>query len=211
MYIRRLFNRQLSLRNRVGGGAFLCFIVMLCGCGGEETVNSPVSDSAGDGTREEISPISTRYYPMTVGNRWVYRNSDGFEWAREVTNKEISSHLTYNLVGYDPPIEDSRPGFLKTPAYATTRYRLALLVRRDEMHDAVWQTIRQSGGKHANWNLRHTFDGSAWQTHKNEAALVYLFHYHTRVVSHQEPTPLRFPACSGSDIQSPEYEIERGQ
>ena len=206
MFMNRYFSPRYPLflltANHESLVAAIVALLLISGCG-EETIDNPLGGGVDEGGKtEKVISISTPYYPMTLGSRWVYRNPDGSEWTREVTNKEISSHLTYNLVAYNPPIEDSRPGFLKTPAYATTHYRLALLVKRDEIHDAVWQTIRQSGGKHENWNLRHTFDGNAWQTHKNEAALVYLFHYHTSVDSHQEPTPLRFPLVPGQTFKA---------
>ena len=75
----------LLSRNRPSGIAFLCFILFLSGCGGEESVDISMVESVEDEKPINDVPISTPYYPMTVGSRWVYRNSDGSEWAREVT------------------------------------------------------------------------------------------------------------------------------
>ena len=189
------FKSHSRLKIEVSGVGLMLIFLLIFGCGGEEFADGPLVEITGDDSMEQALP---NYFPLTVGSRWVYRNPDGAEWMREVTNKQISSHLTYNLVSYNPPIEDSRSDFLKTPAYATTRYRLALLVKRNEIHDTVWQTIRQSGGNKLDWNLRHTLEGGTWRTQKeNENALVYLFHYRTNVISHHEPTPLRFPLVPG--------------
>ncbi|MDE0502521.1 MAG: hypothetical protein OXI86_00460 [Candidatus Poribacteria bacterium] len=137
------------------------------------------------------------YYPITVGNRWVYRNPDGSEWAREVAGKQIGSYLTFHVIHYDPPIEDSRSDFLESPVYATTPYRLELSANNNSINDAVWRTILRSGGDDPDWHLSHTFDGGVWQSSKAEGAFVYLKHYRTRVVRHGDFVLLRFPLVSG--------------
>ena len=146
MYIRRSFNGQFSLRNRVGGGAFLCFIVMLCGCGGEETVNSPVSDSVGDGTREEISPISTPYYPMAVGSRWVYRNPDGSEWTREVAEIDfVNRHDFLLFFSHDPPLEDNEEAnplvFVKAPSYLVKSDQIVRPISLKDLQNKIGKTV----------------------------------------------------------------------
>ena len=216
MYIHRLFNGQFSLRNRVGGVAFLCCIVMLCGCGGEDTVNSPVSDSVGDGTREEIAPISTPYYPMTLGSRWIYRNPDGSEWAREVTKtEEVGSHR-YHFFSYDSPVDDnqldpSEAPMYAPPPYVTTLDRLILKIELSDINDAVQQTISLSGrvppdkwviGVRCRTDERPVCrmskrenivrDGRDLQEINNDA-LMCLYRYDTSVVWSSELTALRIP------------------
>ena len=135
---------------------------------------------------------------MTLGSRWVYQNPEGSEWTREIINAKVIGELLYHLSSYNPP-DNARLDFLKSPAYAATPHRFVLLVKNNGVRDAVWQTIRQSGGNNQDWNLKHTFQGGTWRTQKkNEKALVYLFHYRTSVVSHHELlTLLRFPLLPG--------------
>ena len=220
MRIRRLFNRQLSLRNRVGGVAFLCFILLLCGCGGEETVNSPVSDTAGEETREEIAPISTPYYPMTVGSRWVYRNLNGAEWTREVTEIDEVGSDVYHFFSYDPLIADNHSDPFETPIYTPTPYaitldgRLIYDIKLSDLNTAVSQTVARSGRAPPNkWGIwvgcrtegeravavcrmeKHETiyrDGKARKETNNDA-LMFLYRYDTRVVRNSKLTRLRFP------------------
>ena len=65
MSIHRFFRRRFPLRSRARGIAFLCFILLMYGCG-EETVDNPLG-----GTREtaDFVPVSSIYYPMTVSSR----------------------------------------------------------------------------------------------------------------------------------------------
>lgn len=96
-------------------------LLMILGCGdGDEGI-----------TREIVArPVEEppNYYPNTIGSRWVYRSPDGVEWAREVTETaEIGLHL-YHVFNYDPPIEDTRFNFLKTPSYRITRNRVLFFV-----------------------------------------------------------------------------------
>ena len=79
MSIRCFFNRQVPLRSRARGVAFLFGVLWISGCGGEESVNKPMVETMGDEKRNEAVPISTIYYPMTVGSRWAYRNAGGSE------------------------------------------------------------------------------------------------------------------------------------
>ena len=85
MSIPRFFNRQSPLRSRIRGVAFLLVVLLLSGCGGEEAINNPISGSTGS---EQLEPQPSNYFLMTLGNRWVYRNPDGAEWSREVTETQ---------------------------------------------------------------------------------------------------------------------------
>ena len=108
MSIHRFFRRQFPLRNRIRGIAFLCFILLMYGCG-DETINPPLGGSVNGTTEtEDLVPMSSIYYPMSIGSRWVYRSPDGSEWSREVTKtEEVGSHL-YHFFSYDIPIDDNQ-------------------------------------------------------------------------------------------------------
>ncbi len=199
MSIHRFFKRQSSLQCRAREVAFLCFIVFLSACGGEETAHRPVIETVEGETFNASRP---NYFPLTVGNRWVYRNPDGSEWTREITNAKVIGDLRYHHSSHNPA-NNARLDFLKNPAYAATPHRFVLLVKDNGVLDAVQQAILRSGGEKPNWKLSHTFDGRTWQTQKNESALVYLFHYRTSMVSHHELlTLLRFPLVPGQIYNS---------
>ena len=171
----------------------------MSGCGGEETANRPMIETAGG---ENFNTSQPNYFPLTVGNRWVYRNPDGSEWTREITNAKVIGELRYHLSSHNPP-NNARWDFLKNPAYAATPHRFVLLVKNNGVRDAVRQTILRSGGENPDWDLSHTFDGRTWQTQKSQSALVYLFNYRSSVVSHDESLALlRFPPVPGQTYES---------
>ena len=215
MYIHHLFRRRFPLRSRPRGLAFLCFILLMYGCG-DESINAPLG-----GTRktEDFVPVSSIYYPLTVGNRWVYRNADGSEWSREVTKtEEVGSHL-YHFFSYSPLIDVDQLDSSETPMYTPTPYvttlgRLILKIKLRDINDAVQQTISQSGrvppikwgigvrcrtvGEIARAECRMekyetiVRDGKA-QRETNNDALICLYWYDARVVWNTELTVLRFP------------------
>ena len=80
-------------------------------------MDKPIVESVGREKPINNAPISTPYYPMTVGNRWVYRNPDGSEWSREVVQSESILHDTYHSFSYHPPLADTHPMFIKSPTY----------------------------------------------------------------------------------------------
>ena len=179
--------------------AYFLVILLISACGGEETANRPMIETV---EGETFSTSRLNYFPLTVGNRWVYRNPDGTEWTREITNAKVIGDLRYHLSRHNPA-NNARLDFLKNPAYAATPHRFVLLVKDNGVRDAVQQAILRSGGENPNWKLSHTFDGRTWQTQKNESALVYLFHYRTSMVSHHELlTLLRFPLVPGQIYNS---------
>ncbi len=147
MSIRYFFKRQSPLMNRAGKIAFLLVILLISGCGGEESVNKPLVETVAD---ENVDRTPVNYYPMTVGSRWVYRNPDGAEWTREVTEtEEVGSHL-YHFFSYSPLIDDDQLDSSETPMYTTTPYvttidRLILKIKLSDINDAVQQTIFESG------------------------------------------------------------------
>ena len=191
------------LTSMTAGVGFL-IVSLFFGCGGEESVNKPIVETVGD---KNFDSTSSNYFPLTVGSRWVYRNPDGSEWAREVTeSQKIGDHL-YHFFSYDPPIEDNQLDFLKTPMYAAHPDRLVFWVKSHDMNEVVWRTIRQSGDNNQNGQLRHTFDGRVWQAMRNEKALVYLFHYHKSVVSLNELALFCFPLVTGQSYKALEMKL----
>ena len=208
MSIHRFFRRQFPLRNRIRGIAFLCFILLMYGCG-SESINSPLGGSV-DGTREteDLVPMSSIYYPMTVGSRWVYRNPDGSEWMREVTETKIFGANLYHFFSSAPPLQNTQIESLSSPVYATFLDRLVHRVNNEEINDVVWETILQSVCK-KNRALHHRFSNGVWQRIRkrtqDKTALVYLYSYNTSIKGdgHSELTLFRFPLVPGQTFEAP--------
>ena len=143
--------------------SFVLLVILGCGAGEEVT-----KETEKDLKSDEVIP---NYFPMTVGSRWVYRNPDGSEWAREVKEAtEIGLHL-YHVFNYHPPLEDAQFEFLKTPKYAAASSRLLLLIE-NEIDDAIRGAIEQ-------------------------VDRFYLDFYKTKIVSDGEFTTLRLPLSAG--------------
>ena len=191
-------------------------ILLSCGCGGDEPVDNIGDTAPPPGSTE---PRSTIYFPMSTGNRWVYRNPDGSEWWREVTEtEEVGSHL-YHFFGYNPLIGGNQSELSETPMYTPTPYvktldgRLIYKIKLSDVNDAVQQTISQSGrvppnqwtlgfrcriegGAVAECRMRRTesiFRDGQWRIEINDDALMCLSKYGARVVWNSELTVLRFP------------------
>ena len=220
MSIHRFFKRRFPLRSRARELAFLCLILFISGCG-EETIDNPLGGGVNEeGKTENVVPISTPYYPMSIGSRWVYRSPDGSEWSREVTKtEEVGSHL-YHFFSYDIPIDDNQSDPSKTPMYTPTPYvktldgRLIYEIKLSDLNEAVQQTISQSGRVPPNkWGIwvgcrtegeravavcrmeKHETiyrDGKARREINNDA-LMCLYRYDARVIWNSELTVLRFP------------------
>ena len=217
MSIRYFFKRQSPLMNRAGKIAFLLVILLISGCGGEESVNKPLVETVAD---ENVDRTPVNYYPMTVGSRWVYRNPDGSEWWREVTKtEEVGSHL-YHFFSYNPLIGGNQSDPSKTSMYTPTPYvktldeRLIYKIKLSDINDAVRQTIFESGRVPPNYwaiHLRCRTEGEhavavcrmkklesivrdgQWRQEINNDALMWLSRYDARVVWNSELTVLRFP------------------
>ena len=203
MPIHRFFKTQYPVRIRVWGVAFLFCILLISGCGGEETVNNPISGPSGKDL-DFSTPTSTVYYPMTVGNRWVYRNPDGSEWAREVAETKKLGANDYHFFSSDPPLQDTRIESLRSPVYAAFLDRLDRKIARNDINAAVWGIIVESGGETPNWILEMFCD--KWGGRKavcvstkdksTPGILTYLYHYNARVTSHRL-TLFPFPLVPG--------------
>ncbi len=136
----------LLSRNRPSGIAFLCFILLISGCGADETINNPVGGRGATDTTP--TPTSPHYFPMTLGSRWVYQNPDGSEWTREVANADfLEAHQSAHSFNYNPPIEEGQLDLFKTPLYITTPDRIVRPIKTSEIgHPKPVVDIRYSIG-----------------------------------------------------------------
>ena len=85
----------------------LCGIFILFGCGSDETP-API---------EQQMP---NYFPDAVGSRWVYRNTDGSEWTREVIDGTNTHGVGYQVFTYTPPVSETALNYLKPDAFRVT-------------------------------------------------------------------------------------------
>ena len=169
----RLFKKQISLRRSAKGFAFFLVILLFYGCA-EETINNPIVEKpVVDNKPDVIVSTSTDYFPMAVGSRWVYRNPDGSEWVREVTETEEVGARHYHNLRYDPPIENSQFAFFRAPMYIATPNSVVLKVKNSDINDAIWQTILQSNNNSPNWVWTQSFKSGAWKTRKTGLAFLH--------------------------------------
>ena len=84
----------------------VCAIFILFGCGSDETP-APV----------EQMP---NYFPDAVGSRWTYKNSDGIQWAREVSGETNIEGKDYRVFKDTTPLSGTELGFLNSTYYRVT-------------------------------------------------------------------------------------------
>lgn len=84
----------------------LCAISILCGCGSDETP-APV---------EEMP----NYFPDAIGSRWIYRNSDGSQWTREVSGETNIEGKDYRIFKDTLPLTGTDLDFLNSTYYRVT-------------------------------------------------------------------------------------------
>ena len=84
----------------------LCSILLLSGCGSDETP-APM---------EEIP----NYFPDGIGSRWIYKNSDGSQWTREVRGEANIEGKDYQVFEDTPPITGTELDFLNSTYYRVT-------------------------------------------------------------------------------------------
>ena len=165
-------------------------ILLSFGCSDEPIDNTRTSD-------EESSddPPSTIYFPMSTGNRWVYRTPDGSEWSREIVQvqSEIIEHNSYHSFTYNPPLADKHPDFIKSPTYVVAPDGIFLLNKKNDINDAVWQTVLQSLG--TGWGFSQKYSKGVWTTRReHEDMLVFLGYSRIKVTEHSDFALLHFPS-----------------
>ena len=174
----------------------LIAILLSSGCA-DETVNNPIAEKPVEESKpDEIVPISFNYFPMTAGSRWVYRNPDGSEWSREVTETEEVGSRSYHYFSYNPPIEDNQFAFFRAPVYIATPNSLVLKVKVGDINDAIWKTILESNKNLPHWGWIQIFQNGVWQTRKE--GLAFLNNYSASGVLHSDSgVLLRLPLVPG--------------
>ena len=166
-------------------------ILLSFGCGDEPIDNIRGTILGG----ESSADASTIYFPMSIGNRWVYRNPDGSEWSREVAQSEIIEHDSYYSFTYNPPLADKHPDFIKSPTYVVASDGIFLLNKKNDINDAIWQTVLQSEDDSSGFGRRHhVYINGVWTTPKaHDSVLVFLFYSKIKVIEHSDFTLLHFP------------------
>ena len=89
----------------------LCTVFILSGCGSDETP-PPI---------EQTPP---NYFPDAVGSRWVYRNADGYEWTREITDGYSAEAADYQRFTYTQLAADDALDYLKPNAFRVAENRV---------------------------------------------------------------------------------------
>ena len=162
----------------------LIAILLSIGCA-DETINNPVAEKTIDDSKPDvIVSTSTNYFPMTVGSRWVYRNRDGSEWVREVTDAENVGSRSYHYFSYDPPIEDNQFAIFQAPMYMATPDSLILKGKIGDINDAIRKTILESNDNSRRWHWFQIFQNGVWKTRKK--GLTFLNYYKVREVLHSD-------------------------
>ena len=174
----------------------LIAILLSAGCA-DESINNPIAEKTIDDSKPDvIVSTSTNYFPMTAGSRWVYRNLDGSEWSREVTETEEVGSRSYHYFSYDPPIEGNQFAFFRAPVYIATLNSLVLKVKVGDINDAIWQTILESNKNLPHWGWIQIFQNGVWQTRKE--GLAFLNNYSASGVLHSDSgILLRLPLVPG--------------
>ncbi len=204
MLIHRSFNRRLPRMHRSRRIAILLTISLILGCGGEESVDILMVESVEDEKPISDVPISTPYYPMTVGSRWVYRNADGSEWAREVTETKNFGGNVYHYFDSVPSLQDTQIESLKFPVYVAFLDRLDRRIAHNDMDAAVREIIVDSGGETPNWVLgmdcsKQRGRKAVCESEKDRSTpgiLTYLYRYNASLTSHRL-TLFPFPLVPG--------------
>ena len=171
-------------------------MLLISGCA-DETINNPIAEKSVDGSKlDVIVSTSTNYFPMTVGSRWVYRNPDGSEWTREVTETEEVGTRNYHLFSYDPPIEDNQFSFFRAPMYIATLNSVVLKVKNNDINDAIRQIVLESNNNSPGWAWTQKFQNGVWKTRKK--GLAFLHNYNASGVLHSDSgILLRLPLVPG--------------
>jgi hypothetical protein len=205
MLIQHFSNRQSLLKSRVGRIAIFLVILLISGCGGEEPVDRPIVESVEDEKSVNDAPISTPYYPMSIGSRWVYRNPDGSEWTREVTETNNYGDNLYHVFSSDPPLQDTQIESLRFPVYVAFLDRLDRRLVHNDLGTAIREIIVDSGGETPSWSLgmgcnkrgRQKAVCVSRKDRSTPGILTYLYRYNASVASHSRLTLFQFPLVPG--------------
>ena len=205
MLIRHFSNRQSLLMSRVGRIAFFLVILLISGCGGEEPVDRPIVESVEDEKSVNDAPISILYYPMSIGSRWVYRNPDGSEWVREVTETTNFGDNLYYYFTSNSPIQDTQIESLRSPVYVAFLDRLDRRIVRNDINAAIREIVVDSGGETPNWVLGMDCNKQGGRKavcvsskdRSTPGILTYLYRYNASVTSHSRLTLFPFPSVPG--------------
>ena len=158
MIIHRFINRRFPRMYRSRRIAFLLSILLILGCGGEESVHTPIVDSDGDENSVHDVLTSSPYYPTTLGSRWVYRNTDGSEWTRQVAEIDFVNRHDFLLFFSDnPPLEENEEAgqfvFVKAPSYFVKSDRIVRPISLTELQYKIGKTVD------IRYNIRKTVHG----------------------------------------------------
>ncbi|RKU12821.1 hypothetical protein C6503_16685 [Candidatus Poribacteria bacterium] len=93
----------------------LCSIFILFGCGADETPTP-------------IAQQMPNYFPDTVGSRWVYRNADGSEWSREITDGNSIHGEGSQVFTYTPPAPETEFDYLKPDVLRVTESQVLFVI-----------------------------------------------------------------------------------
>ena len=84
----------------------LCGTFILFGCGSDETP-APVKEMP-------------NYFPDAIGSRWIYKNSDGIQWTREVSGEANIGGKDYRVFKDTSPLSETKLDFLNSTYYRVT-------------------------------------------------------------------------------------------
>ena len=172
-------------------------ILLSLGCS-DEPIDNIRDTSLPPGSTDAPSTI---YFPMSTGNRWVYRNPGGSEWSRQVAVSDVFDAERYHSFSYNPPIELES---IESTEYFTYADRLVRPIPIKGLKDVMWKIILDSGGETPEWGfgLHCSIDPDVPRVcHLDKASrivnppgiLTMLFKTNPHVASLGELTPLRFP------------------
>lgn len=82
----------------------LCAVFVVFGCGSDETPTL-------------IEQTPPNYFPDAVGSSWVYRDANGYEWTREITDGYSTEEGDYQLFTYTQPSADDELDYLRPNAF----------------------------------------------------------------------------------------------
>ena len=205
MLIQHFSTRQSLLKSRIRRAAFLLVILLLFGCGVDESVDKPIIESVEDEKSVNDAPISTPYYPMSMGSRWVYRNPDGSEWVREVTETTNFGDNLYYYFTSNSPIQDTQIESLRSPVYVAFLDRLDRRIVRNDINAAIREIVVDSGGETPNWVLGMDCNKQGGRKavcvsskdRSTPGILTYLYRSNASVTSRSRLTLFPFPPVPG--------------